>query len=411
MLLAITVLLPVVEAAACGPPLKDNARQQGELQPDGPSEGNARALVHQLTDIKIVDTNRFSHIIITEIFSNNSKEKLSAMYSLPLPENAALESILVRQGEQFMSSNLGDNYEARTNHRLIDDAQEIAERLDQNRPHQLTQSISNIAPGEEIEIVVTYREKAPESAKAVQSTVFPVGGEEDFCGAGVLRRYNNSTILVYITLMMIFLYALSVISERLLTYASAGSQSRRFVASVKPYLLPDHLPEALNISGYYPKSPVASILREVFKTVEAQPQNEQKLYELCASARSRATGKSDAELRKGLRSLKSAGWLALMVGSLGAILNLLDVFRYATVEEGVGLSAIAGGIAESFSIALFGLLIFVPAQWAVKYLSAKALKVGLATDKASWELLDTLLRRRRESRLLNDMQTPIWSDC
>jgi biopolymer transport protein ExbB/TolQ len=411
MLLAITVLLPIVEVAACTQFLRDNAWQQGELQPRETNEGNSRAFAHQLTDIKIVDTNRFSHIIITEIFSNNGKENLSATYSLPLPENAALESISVRQDEQFMRSNMDDNKEVETYLRLIDDTQEIAERLDQNRPHQLTQSIPNIAPGEEIEIVVTYREKIYEGTKAFQSTVAPVGGEEDFCESGVLSRCSYPTILVYITLMLIFLYALSLIIERLMTYTSAGSQSRRFVARVHQYLLPGQLPEALNISGYYPKSPVANILGEVFKAVEDHPQDELRLYELCASARGRAIGKSDAELRRGLRSLKTAGWLALMLGSLGAILNLLELFQYAAVSEGTGLSAFAGGIAESFTIALFGLLIFVPVLWAGKYLSAKAMKVGLETDKASWELLDSLLKRRAQERAVQHLQTAIWSDC
>ena len=294
----------------------------------------------------------------------------------------------------------------------IDDSQEIASRLNENRPNQFTQYIPNIPPGEAVAVIITYRDKVYENTQAFQTRAFSAGGsEEEFCTVGVIRKMNPYTLLINCTLFFMFVYLLGAVIRRFIVYYSAGSQSRHFVARVAYSLRLNQWQEAVTISQSYTQSPVAKIMTEVFKTIESSPQDATTLPELCGSARSRAIAKSDAELKKGLRRLKTAGWLALMLGFLGTIISLLDVFRGAMYAEGAGIYVVAGGISESFTIALFGLTIAVPAIWAHKYFSSKARRIGFEADKASWELLGCLLKKHNEENLLKQMQSTIYSDC
>jgi biopolymer transport protein ExbB len=412
-LLSLFVLLTIAEAKALTPPsLKNNARQQGGLAARDANRTSLGACEHHLTNVKIINSNLFSRVMITEIFRNNYQEKISATYSLPLPETAVIESILVDVDGHTLRSDFYVNKETEQFSESIDDTQEIANRLNENRPNQFTQSIPDLAPGEVVEVIITYRDKVYESPQVVKTTSFSAeAGEEDFSSAGVLRRVNQYIILISCTLFLMFLYLLSAIIERFITYASARNQSRHFVSRVGELLRLNQWPEAINLSRHYTQSPVAKIMTEVFKTLEANPHDATTLPELCGSARSRAIAKSDAELKRGLRSLKTTGWLALMLGFLGTIIGLLEVFQGALYAEGSGISAVAGGISESCVLALSGLIIAVPAIWAHKYFSSKATKIGLEVDISSWELLDCLLKKRRQANVINQLQSTIYSDC
>jgi biopolymer transport protein ExbB/TolQ len=411
MLVAILVLIILSEAKACISLPINNARQQGELRARTVNGNNLGNCTHQLTEIIISDSNLYSRFDITEVFRNDYKEKISALYSLPLPKNAAVEAISVYTSEKIIASNLLSNHENELYAPSINDSQEVANRLNLYRPNKFTQYIPNLAPGEEVTIVITYFEKAAENTQLSPARIDTSGGEEEFSGLCVYHIINPYIITIGWSLFFMFLFVLSVIIERSITYALAGIQSRYFMSRAGQFLSLNRLPEAIAVSRSYSKSPVANILTDVFKAIGASPQNDQIIPELCGSARSRAIAGSDAKLRQGLRSLKTTGWLALMLGCLGTIINLLDVCRGAMVAEGAGLSAVAGGIADSFTIAMFGLLIFMPALWAAKFFSFKARKIGLETDKASWDLLDSLLKRRHAERVTRQMYTAIWTDC
>jgi biopolymer transport protein ExbB len=402
-LLSIFVLLIFDEAKACIPYLR-----QGGFTADS-SRRNIGAIEHQMTDVKIINSNLFSRFIITEVFKNNYKEKISAFYYLPLPEDAVVESILVRVGGLITRS---DSYVNKETEQLIDDSQEIASRLNPYRPYHLTQSIPNIAPGKDVEVVITYRDKVYENTRTFYTPALSVeAGEEEFRIVEMIRKINYPILLIACTLFSMFVYLLGAIIRRFIVYYSAGSQSQYFISRITKALRLNHWQEAVNISQSYMQSPVAKIMTEVFKTLEANPHANETLPELCGSARSRAIAKSDAELKRGLRRLKTTGWLAMMLGFLGTIISVFQIFQDAMYAEAAGLSAVAGGISESFMIALFGLIIAVPAIWAHKYFSAKARRIGLEADKSSWEILDCLLKKRRQETAINQLPSAIYSDC
>jgi biopolymer transport protein ExbB/TolQ len=404
------VLLTLSEARSCPIPLTNNASQRAQLAAKdarGLSLGNCE---HMLTHVQVYGSPLSQEVVVTEKFRNNFREGIHGYYSLPLPQDAVVRGIEIQVGERRIEANYNEYPpESRpgSSDSPINDTDEIARLIDKDYSGTFAQPIPNILPGEEIEVRIRYVEQVTAS----NPIPYPESGEEDFCEEGSLRRCDYRLALIYLVLMLLVLYAVGVFVERVMCYGAARNQSRYYSARVNPFLHPDQLPEARKISGFYPKSPVANIMSAVFSTVEESPRQLSSLAELCGSARRRAIALSEAELRRGLSGLKSSAWLALLVGALGTVIQLVDVFQGAMIAEGAGVSMVAGGVAESFNIALFGLLIFLPAIWAGRFLSAKAAKIGLETDKSSWELVDALLKRRSEERLLNQLQTPIWSDC
>jgi biopolymer transport protein ExbB/TolQ len=397
------------EAKACMAPLENNASQRAEITAKNSAGISLGYCEHRMTNVRVISGDTLQQVFVMEKFKNNFRENIYGYYSIPLPQDAVLHNIEVRIGErwrQVMHNEGFDSEYIKINYTQMTDSDRTAILMDKDYSSTFAQPIANIEPNEEIEISISYHERvyANEPISSVEA------GTEDFCGMGI-RRINSYVLLIYCILCFMCCLVVGIISERLITYTLAGIQSRQFISRAGRFLRLDLLPEAIQISGSYKKSPVASILTEIFKAIGASPPNNNVIPELCGSARSRAIARSDAELRRGLRSLQTTGWLALMFGCLGTVINLLDVFRGAMVAEGAGFSVVAGGIAESFTIALFGLLIFIPALWAGKYLSSKATKIEIETDKASWELLDSLLKRRYKEQITRQLYTAIWSDC
>jgi biopolymer transport protein ExbB/TolQ len=407
---AIFCFIVLSKAKACPVPLGNNASQRAEIIAKNSAGISLGHCEHRMTNVRVISGDTFQQVFVMERFKNNFRESIYGHYSIPLPQDAAIKDIEVRIGERWRQAMHNEGFDSEyvgINDNQTTDSERIVSLIDKDYSSTFAQPIPNIKPGEEIEISISYYERV----YASEPISFAEAGTEDFCGAGLYRRMNSYVLLIYCILFFIFLYLLIAIIKRSITYALAGIQSRHFVSRAGQFLSLNRLPEAIQVSASYKKSPVANILTEVFKALATSPQNDPIIPELCGSARSRAIAGSDAKLRRGLRGLKATGWIALMIGCLGTIINLLDVCRGAMVAEGTGLSAVAGGITDSFTIAMFGLLIFMPAIWASKYFSSKATKIGLETHKASWELLDSLLKRRQQEQVTRQMYTAIWMDC
>ncbi|MBI3651484.1 MAG: MotA/TolQ/ExbB proton channel family protein [Acidobacteria bacterium] len=411
-LLAVSVGMFLPATQACPPPLTNNFCQQGDLLARTPQDSKLRSCEHQLTNLKILTSNLYTRIIVTEIFTNRFQEKIFAYYSLPLPENAVVESVFVKAGEQTIKSELSCPDDHEDFLEFIDDTQEIARRLHQNRPHEFTQFIANLATDQELEITVTYIEK---SAAGWQQNTTMISGAEDFddevSQIGLFHRMNHSAILIVLTLFLMALYGLGAILYHSLAFFLARRQARHFVPRIFAVMRRHQLSEAIDLTRYYSASPVAKVMEAVLKVATSIPCSDHSLPELCGSARSRALVTSEAQSKKGLQRLKATGWLALLLGFLGTSINLHHTFRGAMSAEGAGWAVIAGGISESFTLALIGLLIALPALWAHRYLVTKARKIGRETDLATWELLAYLLKIRRDEQAINSYQTVIWSDA
>ncbi|HSB11286.1 MAG TPA: VIT and VWA domain-containing protein [Blastocatellia bacterium] len=132
---------------------------QGALQIIDPEKGAAVALCPlKHTDVKAEISGFVSRVVVTQEFENPLKEKIEAVYTFPLPQNAAVDDMTMRVGERTVRGLIKRREEARAVYEAARAAGNVASLLDQERPNIFTQSVANIMPGEKVNVTISYVE-------------------------------------------------------------------------------------------------------------------------------------------------------------------------------------------------------------------------------------------------------------
>lgn len=131
---------------------------QGALQAIG-RDGQPRAecpLKH--TDVKAEVSGSLARVTVTQEFHNPFQDKIEAVYVFPLPQSAAVDDMTMTVGDRVIKGKIKRREEARAIYEAARDAGHTASLLDQERPNIFTQSVTNIAPGAEVKITISYVE-------------------------------------------------------------------------------------------------------------------------------------------------------------------------------------------------------------------------------------------------------------
>ena len=114
-----------------------------------------------------------AQVEVKQHFHNPHKEKIEAVYVFPLPENSAVNEMIMVVGQRNIYGEIHKRMEAR---RIYEQARAAGKRtalLEQERPNIFTQSVANIQPGEEIVITIRYVQ-ALKYDRGVYRYVFPM---------------------------------------------------------------------------------------------------------------------------------------------------------------------------------------------------------------------------------------------
>ena len=131
---------------------------QGALQVVDPN-GKPRALCPlKHTDVKAQISGFLSRVVVTQEFENPFKEKIEAVYTFPLPQNAAVDDMTMTVGERTVRGKILRREEAQAVYEAAKSNGQTASLLDQERANVFTQSVANILPGEQIKITISYVE-------------------------------------------------------------------------------------------------------------------------------------------------------------------------------------------------------------------------------------------------------------
>jgi Ca-activated chloride channel family protein len=130
----------------------------GALQVIDPN-GKPKALCPlKHTDVKAQISGFLSRVVVTQEFENPFKEKIEAVYTFPLPQDAAVDDMTMVVGERTVRGKILRREEARAVYEAAKTNGQTASLLDQERPNIFTQSVANILPGEQIKITISYVE-------------------------------------------------------------------------------------------------------------------------------------------------------------------------------------------------------------------------------------------------------------
>src|SRR5436190_6042849 len=135
-----------------------NGVTQGSLQVVGPN-GAAKAVCPlKHTDVKAQISGFLSRVTVTQEFENPFKEKIEAVYTFPLPQNAAVDDMTMLVGDRTVRGKIMRREEAQAVYEAAKNNGQTASLLNQERPNIFTQSVANILPGEQIKITISYVE-------------------------------------------------------------------------------------------------------------------------------------------------------------------------------------------------------------------------------------------------------------
>jgi Ca-activated chloride channel family protein len=110
------------------------------------------------TEVKAEISGFISRVFVTQQFENPFKEKIEAVYTFPLPQNAAVDYMTMSIGERTIRGKILPREEAQAVYDAAKSSGKVASLLDQERPNIFTQSVANILPGEQIKITISYVE-------------------------------------------------------------------------------------------------------------------------------------------------------------------------------------------------------------------------------------------------------------
>lgn len=108
------------------------------------------------TEVQAQVTGNISRVEITQTFENPFTTTLEAVYIFPLPDEAAVDDMLIRIGETTIKGSIKKRQEAQQIYEQAKQQGRTAGLLEQERDNIFTQSLANIKPGEQIDVIIRY---------------------------------------------------------------------------------------------------------------------------------------------------------------------------------------------------------------------------------------------------------------
>ncbi len=135
-----------------------NAQTQGSLQAFGKNNKDIGLCPLKHTFVRAEISGFLARVKVTQEFENNFKEKIEAVYTFPLPQNAAVDDMTMRVGERVVRGKILPREEAQAVYESAKEQGYVASLLDQERPNIFTQSVANVMPDEKVIVEISYVE-------------------------------------------------------------------------------------------------------------------------------------------------------------------------------------------------------------------------------------------------------------
>ena len=168
VVLAVAPQQPTVLAAAPGE--NTTPGSLGIVGKDGKIQGTC-PLKH--TDVRAGISGFLARVTVTQIFANTATENIEAVYTFPLPQDAAVDDMTIQIGDRTVRGLIKRREEARAIYEHARNTGHVAALLDQERPNIFTQSVANILPGEQVTVTISYVETLRYEAGSYEF-VFPM---------------------------------------------------------------------------------------------------------------------------------------------------------------------------------------------------------------------------------------------
>jgi Ca-activated chloride channel family protein len=110
------------------------------------------------TDVDIKVSGPVAHVTVKQSFFNQGQAFAEGVYVFPLPDKSAVNGMQMRIGQRLIVGDIKEKSVAKKIYQQAKRAGKRAALVEQQRPNLFTSSVANIAPGEAIEVTITYVE-------------------------------------------------------------------------------------------------------------------------------------------------------------------------------------------------------------------------------------------------------------
>lgn len=110
------------------------------------------------TDVRADVTGFISRVTVTQTFQNPRPEAIEAIYTFPLPNDAAVDDMSIVIGSRVIRGRILERQKAKETYEKAKQEGKTAALLEQQRPNVFTQFVANITPNAEIKVTISYVE-------------------------------------------------------------------------------------------------------------------------------------------------------------------------------------------------------------------------------------------------------------
>ncbi|VXD23534.1 conserved hypothetical protein [Planktothrix serta PCC 8927] len=151
------------------------------------------------TNVSAKIAGNLSRVEVTQSFENPFTTTLEAVYIFPLPDEAAVDEMLIRIGDRTLKGNIKKREEAQQIYEQAKQEGRTAGLLEQERDNIFTQSLANIKPGEQIDVIIRYSDSLKFTGGNYEF-VFPmVVGPRYIPGVGIEDPSGGGTAIAPMT--------------------------------------------------------------------------------------------------------------------------------------------------------------------------------------------------------------------
>lgn len=121
------------------------------------AEGETEApMLNTEVDIRVAGP--LARARVSQTFLNDGENWQEGLYIFPLPENAAVDRLLIRVGDRVIEGEIQPREQAAQTYAAAREAGQRTALVEQERPNIFTTSIANIGPGESVRVDIEYQQ-------------------------------------------------------------------------------------------------------------------------------------------------------------------------------------------------------------------------------------------------------------
>lgn len=203
--------------------------------------------------------------------------------------------------------------------------------------------------------------------------------------------------ITLIILILISVYSLAVILERLWSFRKAGVAARRLEETLETRLNQGKWDDIVVACDTTVPNYLAAIYKAGLQTYRNQrlsnpaAGNPEGLnFEAIRGAMTRTANTELNKLERWVGSLGTIGSISPFIGLFGTVIGVIKAFHAISKTGSGGLATVSAGIAEALIATAAGLAVAIPAVVAYNYFVGRIRLFAQAMDSASSRLLDAL---------------------